>query len=128
VLNNLSEGYAKFKESHPFLKAGFLKFAFLQPKNCVLAGASGAHSVCVCTAHQAVKLMLEECKLAKSMISEYSALYILSLLGNDDVQSSSTVVFFRVYRMFWIRLNCKIYLKIYYKNMLLSSSKFPQTD
>ena len=37
---------------------GFRKFAELRPKHCILAGASGTHSVCVCTIHQNVKLML----------------------------------------------------------------------
>ena len=37
---------------------GFSKFAELRPKHCVLAGASGTHSVCVCTIHQNVKLMI----------------------------------------------------------------------
>lgn len=33
----------------------------LRPKNCVLAGASGTHSVCVCQIHQNPKLMLHAC-------------------------------------------------------------------
>jgi hypothetical protein len=66
-LNNLSEIYAEFKESHPGLKVQFPKSASLLPKNCVLAEASRTHSVCVHTAHQNVKLMLEGCKMAKLM-------------------------------------------------------------
>ena len=46
-----------FKEKFPNHKIGFSKFAELRPKHCVLAGASGTHSVCVCTIHQNVKLM-----------------------------------------------------------------------
>ena len=38
-------------------KIGFTKFADLRPKQCVVAGASGTHSVCVCVTHQSVKLM-----------------------------------------------------------------------
>ena len=38
-------------------KIGFSQFAELRPKHCVLAGANGTHSVCVCTIHQNVKLM-----------------------------------------------------------------------
>ena len=41
------------------LKVGFSKFAELRPKECVLAGASGTHTVCVCIIHQNVKLMIE---------------------------------------------------------------------
>ena len=40
------------------IKVGFSKFADFHPKHCVLAGASGTHSVCVCTIHQNVKLMM----------------------------------------------------------------------
>lgn len=58
VLCNLKEAFQKFKEDHPTVKIGFSKFADLRPKECVLAGASGTHSVCVCTKHQNVKLMM----------------------------------------------------------------------
>lgn len=43
---------------HAWQHIGFSKFAELRPKYCILAGASGTHSVCVCTIHQNVKLML----------------------------------------------------------------------
>ena len=56
---NLSGVYHEFKERFPDRKNGFSKFtAELRPKHCVLAGASGTHSVCVCTIHHDVKLML----------------------------------------------------------------------
>ena len=42
---------------------GFSKFAELRPKHCTLAGASGTHTVCVCTIHQNVKLMILAAKL-----------------------------------------------------------------
>ena len=58
VLCNLKELYQHFKDKHPSVKIGFSKFAELRPRNCVLAGASGTHSVCVCTIHQNVKLMV----------------------------------------------------------------------
>lgn len=51
VLCNLKELYQNFKDKHPSLKIGFSKFAELRPRYCVLAGASGTHSVCVCTIH-----------------------------------------------------------------------------
>ena len=37
------------------MKIGFTEFC---PKECVLPGSSGTHSVCVCTKHQNVKLMV----------------------------------------------------------------------
>lgn len=59
ILNNLKELHALFKEENCGVKVSFSKFAMLRPKNCVLAGASGTHSVCVCQLHQNPKLMLE---------------------------------------------------------------------
>ena len=58
ILSNLKELYRLFKDNFPTEKVGFSKFAELRPKHCVLAGASGTHSVCVCTIHQNVKLMI----------------------------------------------------------------------
>ena len=63
ILSNLNEVYQNFKDTFPTEKVGFSKFAELRPKHCVLAGASGTHSVCVCTIHQNVKLMMVGAKL-----------------------------------------------------------------
>ena len=63
ILCNLREVYASFKTKHGNAQIGFSKFADLRPKECVLAGASGTHSVCVCTVHQNVKLMWIGAKL-----------------------------------------------------------------
>ena len=61
VLSNLKELHAAWKTSNPEKKIGFSTFAALRPKWCVLAGASGTHSVCVCKYHQNPKLMVEAC-------------------------------------------------------------------
>ena len=63
ILSNLKELYCDFKDKYPTEHIGFTKFAELRPKHCILAGASGTHTVCVCTIHQNVKLMLEGAKL-----------------------------------------------------------------
>ena len=63
VLSNLKECYILFKERYPVEKIGFSKFAELRPKQCVLPGASGTHTVCVCTIHQNVKLMFIAAKI-----------------------------------------------------------------
>lgn len=63
LLCNLKEAYAQFKMHHPGVEVGFSKFADLRPKQCVLAGASGTHSVCVCTLHQNTKLMMAGSRL-----------------------------------------------------------------
>ena len=64
VLSNLKEVYREFKEKFPDRKIGFSKFAELRPKHCILAGASGIHTVCVCTIHQNVKLMMLNMRLS----------------------------------------------------------------
>ena len=56
ILCNLDEVYQAFKAKHP-CKIGFSKFCELRPKWCIMVGARGTHSVCVCTQHQNVKLM-----------------------------------------------------------------------
>lgn len=58
LLCNLKEAYQLFVSRYPDMKIGFSKFAELRPKECVIAGSSGTHSVCVCTTHQNVKLMM----------------------------------------------------------------------
>ena len=45
VLCNLKEAFQRYKNTFPVKLISFSKFASLQPKECVLAGASGTHSV-----------------------------------------------------------------------------------
>ena len=59
ILCNLKVLYAAYKFKY------FLKFCSLQPKWCVPAGPKGTHSVCVCTIHQNVKLILGAIGLEK---------------------------------------------------------------
>lgn len=66
ILSNLNEMFANFKWEHPEIKIGFSKFCTLRPKWCVLAGASGTHSVCVCTIHQNVILLIHAAQLEES--------------------------------------------------------------
>lgn len=59
LLGNLKELYKLYKEETPALpEIGFSSFANLRPKHCVIAGASGTHSICICTYHQNPKLMI----------------------------------------------------------------------
>ena len=48
---------------------GFPKFASLRPKWCITVGPKGAHSVCVWTAHQNLKLLLSSVNLAKIIMN-----------------------------------------------------------
>ena len=65
LLCNLKETYSEFKIRNPALKVGFSRFAQLRPRECILAGASGTHTVCVCQIHQNAKLMMVGSKLEK---------------------------------------------------------------
>lgn len=57
ILGNLREIYNIYKEEgHTHI--GFSTFAKLRPKQCIIAGSSGTHSVCVCTYHQNPALMI----------------------------------------------------------------------
>lgn len=71
VLCNLKEAFVQFKQTHSNHKIGFSKFAELRPKECVLAGGSGTHAVCVCTIHQNLKLMFHGAKL-ETLTEKYS--------------------------------------------------------
>lgn len=58
VLCTLKELFVSYKEKYPEDQIGFTKFCLLRPKQCVLPGASGTHSICVCVEHQNFKLLL----------------------------------------------------------------------
>ena len=65
LLCDLRELYSAFKKNYPNINIGFSKFCSFRPKWCILVGRSGTHSVCVCTIHQNVTLMLNAIKLDK---------------------------------------------------------------
>ena len=58
VLGSFKEIYHSFRGLYPDMKIGFPKFAVLRPKECVLEGVSGTHSVFFRTIHNNVKLMM----------------------------------------------------------------------
>jgi len=58
ILGNMREIFALYKSERRNPQVGFSTFAKLRPTYCVLAGAGGTHSVCVCTYHQNPKLQL----------------------------------------------------------------------
>ncbi|KAE8740407.1 hypothetical protein FOCC_FOCC014086 [Frankliniella occidentalis] len=58
VLCELKELHRLFKEETQ-IQISFSKFASLRPKHCVLAGAAGTQSVCVCKYHQNFKLLCD---------------------------------------------------------------------
>ena len=58
-LCNLQELYTVFKEKHPNVNIEFSKFCALRPKWCVLAGSKMTHTICLCSAHQNVVLIVD---------------------------------------------------------------------
>ena len=58
-LCNLQELYTAFKGNLPNVHIGFSKFCALRPKWCVLGGLKMTHSICVCSVHQNVMLLVD---------------------------------------------------------------------
>ena len=80
LLCDLKELSSACKKHYPDVKIGFSKFCSLRPKWCILVGQSGTHSVCVCTIHQNVTLMLNAMKhdrksreLMSMMVCDYDS-------------------------------------------------------
>ena len=63
LLCNLKELYSCFKLNYQDEKVSFSKFASLRPKWCIIAGPKNTHSVCVCSYHQNVKLLLSSIEI-----------------------------------------------------------------
>ena len=63
MLCNLREAHQLFKRENPDVVVGLSKFSELRPAQCILAGPTGTHTVCVCVHHQNVKLMMEGSQL-----------------------------------------------------------------
>ena len=80
ILCNLKELFAAFRVKYPDNKISFLKFASLRPKWCITVGPKGTHSVCVCTKHQNVKLMLG----AVDLESSYHDLIEMIVCGRES--------------------------------------------
>ena len=70
LMLNLKEAFSQFKISNPDAKIGFTSFTLLRPREVVLIGASGTHSVCVCLYHENTKQMFDGASLDKLKILE----------------------------------------------------------
>ena len=66
LLCTVRELHVEFKKQNPQDKVSISKFTTLRPKWCVSAGSSQTHSVCVCTIHQNVKLLLDSAHFQES--------------------------------------------------------------
>ena len=101
-LFNLQELYIPFKEKHPNVNIGFSKFCVLRPKWCVLAGSKMTHSVCVCSAHQNVVLLVDAMdwdltykdliKLTLSLYFHYCDHFFITIIHNSIVLTGSLLV------------------------------------
>lgn len=68
LLNTLNELHSLFLKKYETedIQISFSKFASLRPRYCLLPGGPGTHTVCVCTAHQNIQLMVEGSGLRNS--------------------------------------------------------------
>ena len=58
IMDTIKELYARFKEEHPTIQIGLVKFYSFRPMVCVTSQSSNTLNVCVCIHHQNLKLML----------------------------------------------------------------------
>ena len=58
-LCNLQDLYTAFKKKYPNVNIGLSKFCALRPNWCALTGSKKTHSVCVCSSHQNVVLLVD---------------------------------------------------------------------
>ena len=55
----MQQSYTASKAKHPNVNTGFLKFYALIPKWCAVASSKMTDSVCVCSPHQNVVLLVD---------------------------------------------------------------------
>lgn len=91
-MSNLNGVYIHFKELYPETKVGFSKFAELRPKNCVLTGVSGTHTVCVSIIHQNVKLMLAAIQQSNFTTEEHD--YLKTYQQHDACNPAQLACYF----------------------------------
>lgn len=90
LLSDIKVLHSQFQEQHPEFPIGLTKFAELRPKNCVCAGSSGTHSVCVCVIHENFKMMIDAANFEKLtfdtdiIIKDYNDCFKLCLCPNPE--------------------------------------------
>ena len=80
------------------VEISFSKFAECRPKQCVLSGLEGAHSVCVCTTHQNMDLMFQHAKIISTQKNET---YILKFHKTEKLFYSVIHPVFTVSWVMW---------------------------
>ena len=66
LLSDIKSLHIEFKKLNPEHPIGLTKFCQLRPKWCIMAGAKGTHTVCVCTIHENFKNMFDAANLKKN--------------------------------------------------------------
>ncbi len=84
ILMNLNEAYCLFKIRYSNLKIGISKFCELRPEEFITVGSKGTHSVCVCTVHQNVKLLLASLPLKAEVEITYHDLLNHIVCSTDN--------------------------------------------
>ena len=82
ILCTLKGLHSAFRKQYSENKTGFSNFCVLRPKWCVMAGASGTHSVCVCTIHQSVVLLLHAAQMEETY-KDLIAMAVCSMENKD---------------------------------------------
>lgn len=90
MMSTMKESYQEFKNRNsPNIKLGFSKFSLLKPKYCVQLGSSGTHSVCVCTIHQNIKLIMANAaipSITNGEFADYKDVISFILCENPDTK------------------------------------------
>lgn len=92
LLGNIDEIFKQFQYENANVNISFTSFTKLRPKNCVSAGSSGTHNVCVCLQHENMKLLIDAVdfksltKHRQTQVKDLQDLTSLSLCSNPKVE------------------------------------------
>lgn len=80
LLFNIGELHRRFREKFPDVTMSLDTFRKLRPRQCIMAGQTGTHTVCVCEIHQNMKLKFQAIKteLTKKMLISIRRTKIIS--------------------------------------------------
>lgn len=94
LLFNLIDLHKQFNEKFPEMPICLAKFRQLRPQECILAGKSGTHNVCVCKIHQNMKLkirgLMQELKIKGANFTDTYQ----DLIKNSVCENPSSNCFF----------------------------------
>ena len=101
LLFNLNDLHEQFKIEYPELPVDLSKFTDLKPRECILAGQSGTHNVCVLKMHEnvarkmyGIKRELQKCKIAFNDKQDVRQKHFKKFVtGRDEHTSTESVKF-----------------------------------